>query len=344
MSDAAFTVIDLGGTTLRTARYGVADDAVTDVRRVPTDGIAGHPGRPVAELQARVLDQVAALAAEAVARHGSGAVCVSFAGPVTADGRALAAPTVWGGPGEQVAVRQRLEERLGLPVVVVNDLTAAVWRYVDPADDRPFCLITVSSGIGNKVYRAGEVLLDTEGHGGEIGHWTVDPSPDAAPCDCGGRGHLGALASGRGALAAARRAALADPAGYARSALAASAPDPELLDNRALVAAVRAGDAFATAAVRVGITALATAITAVFTSIGIRRYVLIGGFALALGARYAELLTAELERLGCFGLTPEEVRQMVVLGAEDDDSGLIGAGRLLAATLPAPAPAPAPTR
>ncbi|GAA2089233.1 hypothetical protein GCM10009759_11970 [Kitasatospora saccharophila] len=331
MSDAAFTVIDLGGTTLRTARYGVGEDAVTDVRRVPTDGIAGHPELPVDELQTRVLEQVAAFAAEAVERHGSSAVAVAFAGPVTADGRALAAPTVWGGPGAQVAVRERLEERLGLPVVVVNDLTAAVWRYVEPADDQPFCLITVSSGIGNKVFRAGEVLLDSEGHGGEIGHWTVDPSPDAAPCDCGGRGHLGAIASGRGALAAARRAALADPDGYARSALAAAAPEPELLDNHALVAAVRAGDGFATEALRGGFTALASAITAMFTSIGIRRYVLIGGFALAVGPRYAELLTAELERLGCFGLSAEEIRRMVVLGVADDDSGLIGAGRLLAA-------------
>ncbi|MFK0193736.1 ROK family protein [Kitasatospora sp. NPDC090308] len=331
MSDPAFTVIDLGGTTLRTARYAPDDDTVTDVRRVPTDGIAAHPDLPVAALQARVLDQVAALAAEAVERHGSTAVAVAFAGPVTADGRALAAPTVWGGPGAHLPVRQLLEERLGLPVVVVNDLTAAVWRYVDPADDRPFCLITVSSGIGNKVYRAGEVLLDTEGHGGELGHWTVDTSPQAPPCDCGGRGHLGAIASGRGALAAARRAARTDPAGYARSALAATAPDPELLDNHALVAAVRAEDPFATAAIHGGITALASAITALFTAIGIRRHLLIGGFALAIGPRYAELLTAELERLGCFGLTGGEVREMVVLGAEDDDSGLIGAGRLLAA-------------
>ncbi|GLW52222.1 ROK family protein [Kitasatospora phosalacinea] len=342
MSDAALTVIDLGGTTLRTARYGVHDDTVTDVRRVPTDGIAAHPDLPVADLQARVLDQVAALAAEAVERHGSSAVAIAFAGPVTADGRALAAPTVWGGPGEQLPVQRQLEERLGLPVVVVNDLTAAVWRYVDPADERPFCLITVSSGIGNKVFRNGEVLLDTEGHGGELGHWTVDPSPDAAPCDCGGRGHLGALASGRGALAAARRAAHADPDGYARSALAATAPDPELLDNHALVAALHAGDAFATDALRPGLTALASAITAVFTAIGIRRYVLIGGFALAVGPRYAELLTAELERLGCFGLTPEEIRDTVVLGAADDDSGLIGAGRLLAARLPEVAAVTAP--
>ncbi|MFJ8587270.1 ROK family protein [Streptomyces sp. NPDC093595] len=331
MSEPAFTVADVGGTTLRTGRYDAGAGTLADVRRTPTDGIAVHPGAPVPVLQRQVAEQLGRLAAEAVARHGSSALAVAFAGPVTADGRVVTAPTIWGGRGAPLPLRDLLEERLNVPVVVVNDLTAAVWRHVRGPDEPPFCLITVSSGIGSKVYRAGEVLLDAEGHGGELGHWRCDPSPRAAPCDCGGRGHLGGIASGRGVLAAARRAAAADPGGYARSALAELAPDPARLGNPALAAAIRAHDPFATAVLRGGLTHLASAITSVFTSIGVRRYVLMGGFALAVGPRYAELLTEELRRLGCFGLTPEEIGRMVVLGAADDDHGLIGAGRLLAA-------------
>ncbi|GAA2227896.1 MULTISPECIES: ROK family protein [Kitasatospora] len=330
MADA-YTVVDVGGTTLRTARYEPATDALTDIRRIPTEGLARHPGAPVPLLQAKVARQLADLTAEAVARHGSHALGVAFAGPVTADGRVLTAPTIWGERGGPLPLRVPLEERLGLPVVVVNDLTAAVWRYVKGPDEAPFCLITVSSGIGSKVYRAGEVLLDAEGHGGELGHWTCDPSPHAPLCDCGRRGHLGAIASGRGMLAAARRAAHADPEGYARSVLARTTPDPDRLDNPALVAAVRAEDTFATAVLRGGLAHLACAITSVFTSIGVRRYILMGGFALAVGPRYTALLTEELERLGCFGLDPAGIRRMAVLGAPDDDHGLIGAGRLLAA-------------
>ncbi|MFI1522699.1 ROK family protein [Kitasatospora cineracea] len=331
MSESAFTVADIGGTTLRIARYGTGTDAVTDIRRTPTEGMDRHPGASVPDLQARVVEQLTELAGRAVERHRSSALALAFAGPVTADGRVTAAPTIWGGRGEPLPLRLMLEERLGLPVVVVNDLTAAVWRYVATEGRQPFCLITVSSGIGSKVYRAGEVLLDSEGHGGELGHWTCDRSPQAPRCDCGGRGHLGGIASGRGMRAAARRAALADPAGYARSHLAQGSPDPERLDNRALVAAIRAGDAFATAVLRGGLVHLASAITSVFTSIGVRRYVLMGGFALAVGARYVELLTEEMQRLGCFGLSAEEIRGMVVLGEPDDDHGLIGAGRLLVA-------------
>jgi glucokinase len=54
-----------------------------------------------------------------------------------------------------------------------------------------------------------------------------------------------------------------------------------------------------------------------------------GGFALAVGERYRELLVEELVRQGCFGLTAEAVDAMVVLGAEDDDHGLVGMGRLV---------------
>ncbi|MYR23131.1 ROK family protein, partial [Streptomyces sp. SID6137] len=116
MSEPACTVVDLGGTTLRTARYDLTTDTLSDVRRTPTEGLDRHPGAPVAVLQERVREQLAAQCAEAVRRHGSGALAVAFAGPVTADGRALAAPTIWGGPGEPLAVRQTLEDRLGLPV------------------------------------------------------------------------------------------------------------------------------------------------------------------------------------------------------------------------------------
>ncbi|MFF4579747.1 ROK family protein [Streptomyces sp. NPDC001389] len=330
MSERAFTVVDVGGTVLRIARYCAGTDTVSDVRRMPTDGMARRPGASVAVLQSGVVDQLTSVAAEAVARHGSDALAVAFAGPVTADGRVVAAPTVWGELGAPLPLRLLLEERLGIPVILVNDLTAAVWRYVNGPDEQPFCLITVSSGIGSKVYRAGEVLLDAEGHGGELGHWTCDPSPQAPLCDCGARGHLGGIASGRGVLAAARRAALADPQGYARSALAEAAPHSEQLENTALAAAVRTGDSFATAVLRGGLAHLALAITSVFTSIGVRRYILMGGFALAVGPRYVQLLTEELERLGCFGLDTVEIRRMVELGAPDDDHGLIGAGRLLA--------------
>ncbi|MFJ4694330.1 ROK family protein [Streptomyces sp. NPDC088766] len=338
-SDGVLTVLDVGGTTLRTGSYDPVTAAVTRVRRVPVEGMARHPRDSVAVLQHRVVDQIV----HEVGLHAAGtaprAVGVAFAGPISAGGLVLAAPTVWGRRGDPLPLGQLLSERIGAPVVVVNDLTAAAWRYA-ATETEPFCLLTVSSGIGNKVFRGGEVLLDADGHGGELGHWVCDPAEDAPLCDCGARGHLGAVASGRGVLAAARRAAEADPASFARSRLAALCGGRAVrIDNPAVAAAVRQGDAFTTDVLRGTLTRLAQAIGAVFTSIGVCRYIVMGGFALAVGERYRELLVGELVRLGCFGLDAAAVDALVSLGRPDDDHGLIGVGRLLADRMSRPSPA-----
>nr|BFD87706.1 glucose kinase GlcK [Streptomyces sp. Xyl84] len=340
--DNTFTVLDVGGTTLRIGAYDPATGVLSRVRRMPVEGMHRDPGAPVPVLQRRVVDQIV----REVGAHTGGrvprALGVAFAGPITAGGLVLAAPTVWGRRGDPLPLGDLLTERTGAPAVVVNDLTAAAWRYAatEPGD---FCLLTVSSGIGNKVFRGGEVLVDADGHGGELGHWVCDVSADAPPCDCGGRGHLGAIASGRGVLAATRRAAAADPAGFGRSRLAELCGGrAEDIDNRATARAVREGDAFATEVLRGTLTHLAQAISAVFTSIGVCRYILMGGFALAVGEPYRRLLVGELTRLGCFGLDAGQVDAMVSLGVADDDHGLIGAGRLLTERTPVPSSQGAP--
>ncbi|THA77466.1 ROK family protein [Streptomyces sp. A0642] len=327
------TVMDVGGTTLRVGTFDARGSGrLSDVRRTQVDGMARHPGAPVPVLQRHVVDQIVREAERrAGTRSGTDptALAVAFAGPVGRDGTVLGAPTVWGAGGESLPLREILSARLSVPVLVVNDLTAAAWRY-GTESSVPFCLLTISSGIGNKVFRGGDVLLDPGGYGGELGHWTCDRSPDAPLCDCGGRGHLGAIASGRGVLAAVRRAAARDPAGYARSAPArAGAADPRFVGNPEIARAVRNGDPFTTSVLRSTLVHLAAAVGGVFASIGIRRYVLMGGFALAIGERYRELLVEELIRQGCFGLTAAEVDAMVVLGEDDDDHGLIGVGRLM---------------
>ncbi|MEO3751895.1 ROK family protein [Streptomyces sp. B6B3] len=332
-----YVVADLGGTTLRIGRIAAGSSSVEAVRRVATDGLGSHRGLPAQALQDRVLAQLAReLAAYLGSPEGAGAsaVGVSFAGPMTRDGTVLAGPTLWGGAAAPLPVADILTRRLGVPVVVANDITAAAWRYADAEPD-PFCVITVSSGIGHKVFRDGEVLVSGSGHGGEIGHWRVDPAEDAPLCECGGRGHLGGIASGRGVLLAARRAAAVDPRGFGRSALAGPAGgDPAGVTNADLARAVRADDAFATRVLRGCLAPLALAVTCVFTAIGVRRYLFIGGFAVAVGPRFVTLLGDEVTRLGCFGLSDEEARGMLALGAADDDHGLIGMARMLVRTLP----------
>jgi glucokinase len=142
------------------------------------------------------------------------------------------------------------------------------------------------------------------------------------------------VASGRGLLTAARIAAATRPASFAGSTLAgAAAGDPARITSEALVVAVRAGDAFAIDLLRCALRPLASAVSCVFSAIGIRRHLFIGGFALAIGEQFIALLGDELVRLGCFGLDAQQTRAMLRLGVADDDHSLIGIGQLLARVL-----------
>jgi glucokinase len=192
-------------------------------------------------------------------------------------------------------------------VRIMNDVAAAGYRYLRP-EGEAFCIVTVSSGIGNKVFVDGRPLVGGSGRGGELGHLRVDDSPQAPVCECGGRGHLGAIASGRGVLAYAREHA------QARNAAGLTSGD--------LAADFRRGEPWAVDVVRHCAAPLGWALAAMHLGAGIDRFVLFGGFALALGEPYRALvLTGAQER--CWS---GQDNFTVELGVDDDWSGLIGAG------------------
>src|ERR1700750_2414313 len=105
---------------------------------------------------------------EALGGAAPRAVGVAFPGPVGADGRVLAAPTIWGDRGcAPFAVGAALAPHwAGAPVHVLNDVSAAGYRHLR-APDEDFCIVTVSSGIGNKVFIRGRPVTGAAGRGGE---------------------------------------------------------------------------------------------------------------------------------------------------------------------------------
>jgi glucokinase len=156
----------------------------------------------------------------------------------------------------------------------------------------------------------------------------VDGSPDAVGCDCGGRGHLGAIASGRGIVVRARARAEADPQAYARSALAtAFRLTPAELSAESIAAAHARGDAWATACVEDAAGALGAALAAVHLAIGTERFVLIGGLALGLGPRFCEAVASAIAARCWRG----ERRDIAVsLGETDGRCALFGGARAAA--------------
>jgi glucokinase len=139
-------------------------------------------------------------------------------------------------------------------------------------------------------------------------------------------GHLGAVASGRGALTLALSLARECPQEFASSSLARGCePDRPAFDAEALAAAFRAGDAWAMRVIDRTAAYLGHGLAALHTAVGIERFILIGGFAFGLGEPYRRRL-ADAAARHCWDLG-QRWDSMLALGVDDDDSGLLGAGR-----------------
>jgi predicted NBD/HSP70 family sugar kinase len=328
-----FLVFDIGGTTLRGGVFDAASGGLVARTAIPSAefGVArGSPAQLVGRLVQRLDALARALAGDRL-EEVDGAV-VGFPGPMTDDGTVLAAPTLW--PRRTVdpfPLRDLLaavwRERT---VTVINDVTAAAHAYAAPGRST-FCVLSVSSGIGHKVFVDGRPLTGPFGRGGEVGHVVVDRSEDAAECECGERGHLGALASGRGMREAARRRAREEPAPFAASKLGRrSGGDPDAVSAELLAACFRDRDPWSTGIVRAGAAHLGWVLALIHGVVGIEDFVIIGGFANALGPGFCAELGRAAAR-SCWSLGADWSR-MVELGRLGDDAGLIGAGKLAAAT------------
>lgn len=316
-------VFDVGGTSLRAALVRPGSSKIEARLERPSPSFLALPSADGAQLVEAFVTAVwnAVDALEPAAR----AVGIGFPGPLDGSGVVRRAPTLWGErvrePVDVAAlVRAR---RPGVEVVVVNDVTAAGRRFAPRRGSVD--VVTVGSGIGNKVFVDGAVVVGAAGRGGEIGHWRVDHAPDAPPCDCGQRGHLGALASGRALAAQMARVAAREPDLFARSPLSTSAARAE--PHAPFVAALRAHEPFALLVTRALAEPLGAALALVHAALGVDRHVLVGGFARAQGEPYRRAVAAAAARSVWNDGTDWDA--LVQLGPDDDDSAAIGLSLLL---------------
>ena len=318
----AIVGFDLGGTYLRcgTVQHG----ALSALERVRLDVLAAD-GEGV---WTAVLEHMA----QYVGRAGLGArsaweIVVSFPGPVLNGSSALCAPTVRGNGSTTIDFAARLEAITNLPVTLINDVSAATWFLQRRIDADRFAVVTVSSGIGSKLFdRAAGVVLDHLPYSGEIGHVVVDDDPAAPFCDCGGRGHLGGIASGRGTERLARTIARTDVESFRASLAASFGTDIEQLTNEDhLVPAARLGDEWTWRVIRTAMRPLAATLASLTYAAGLQRIVVIGGFAQALGRRYASELEDAIARFGGGPLFRAPHGSLVTLWEADGNACLEGA-------------------
>lgn len=284
--------VDLGGTKIATGSVD-ADGRVHGRLEVPTP----------TESQEALLEAIVG-AIEPLAEQGIDAI--GFGIPSLIDrstGRVLGSTNI---PLRDVALTDVTQERFGVPAVVENDGNVAAlgeWKLGAGRGADDLVMLTLGTGVGGGLVLGGSLYRGIA----ELGHVVV--VADGPPCqgNCGGRGHLEAVASGSAADRAAEK-------------LWGEGANAALLVGRA-----QEGDAEALEALS-GIGHLLGAAIGSFVNVFAPEVVVIGGgFGLA---AFEFIVPSALEIARRETLEPDVLPVRIASAELGTDAGLIGAGLL----------------
>jgi glucokinase len=302
--------VDLGGTKLA---VGVVDAE----RRIHHREVRRSAGLSTEELLAELED---ALRAALVAHPEARAVGLGIPCRIDRErGVAIGAVNL---PLEDVPIRDRLSERLGLPVALDNDGNAAALaeqRFGAARGADNVVLLTIGTGIGGGLVLGGEVYRGSIGAGAELGHVVIDMDGPRCQGSCPNYGCVEALASGTAMGREGRAAAERHPDSALGRRLAAG----EEVDGAAVTAAAREGDDVARDVLALIGRRLGVALASL-ANIFEPDVIVVGGGAMAAGELLLEPAREELRRRA---LRPMD-RTPVVAAELGPDAGMIGAATM----------------
>lgn len=176
--------VDIGGTKIAA---GVVDEEgnILSTHKVPT------PTTPEA-----IVDAIASAVEGARVGHEIVAVGIGAAGYVNRQ-----RSTVYFAPNidwRQEPLKEKVEARVGLPVVVENDANAAAWgeyKFGGGKGHRNVICITLGTGLGGGIIIGNKLRRGHFGVAAEFGH--IRMVPDGLLCGCGSQGCWEQYASGR---------------------------------------------------------------------------------------------------------------------------------------------------
>ncbi|MDJ0334976.1 ROK family glucokinase [Salinibacterium sp. G-O1] len=180
--------IDIGGTKIAGAVV-TEDGLIVDEERVATN--AGD--------SEAIVDAVVEMVQSLASRHQIAAVGVAAPGFIDVE-----QSTVYYTPNinwRNEPLRDRLTQRLALPVTIDNDANAAGWaeyRFGAGRTVSDMTMLTIGTGVGGAIVTRGGLFRGGFGTGAEIGHMRI--VPDGLPCGCGARGCIEQYGSGRALL------------------------------------------------------------------------------------------------------------------------------------------------
>ena len=192
--------VDLGGTNIKVALVDGAG-AVVHRKTVPTRGSEGHDA-----VIRRMVAEVEGMRAQLPAGATVGSVGVGVPGLLDmVTGETFDLPNL-SGRWMHVQVGTAMEEQVGMPVHLINDVrafTVAEHELGAAKGARDVVCYAVGTGIGGGLVIDGKVHFGIGGAAGELGHIVV--LPDGPRCSCGNIGCVEALASGPSIVAEANR-------------------------------------------------------------------------------------------------------------------------------------------
>jgi glucokinase len=180
--------IDIGGTKIAGALVNEQGEIISQTQ-VPS------PAHSAPEME----DAIVGLIQELSAGNPVKAAGVAAAGFIDA-----AQSTVYYAPNiawRNEPLKDRLQSRIDLPIVIENDANAAGWAEYRFGAGKSFThmtMITIGTGVGGAIVANGELFTGGFGAGAELGHLRVQQGGEE--CGCGQRGCIEQYASGRALL------------------------------------------------------------------------------------------------------------------------------------------------
>lgn len=225
-------------------------------------------------------------------------------------------------PLSELPLRDIVEERVGLPVVVDNDANVAAYAefVYGAAKGMPnIVMLTIGTGIGGGLVLDGKLYRGATGAGAELGHMVIQA--DGPPCqgNCPNHGCVESLASGT----ALGREGLAAAESNPDSEIGRRLADGETIDGRAVTEAALAGDTTSIAVFDLIGSRLGVA-CASFANIFEPNAIVVGGGVIAAG----DLLLDPVRReVGERALKPMD-KTPILAATMGNDAGMIGAAAL----------------
>ncbi|HWD62256.1 MAG TPA: ROK family glucokinase [Humibacter sp.] len=220
-------------------------------------------------------------------------------------------------------LRQKVEARVDIPIVIENDANAAGWAEFRFGAGRlvsDMVILTIGTGVGGAIVSEDRLFRGGFGAGAEVGHMRVVPG--GLLCGCGARGCIEQYGSGRALQRYANE--LADQGGIGQ-ALADVRSHKGTLGGHDISDLIQVGDPGALAALRQLGDWLGQASASLGAVLDPQMFVFGGGVAQAGDLLLDPIRQAYLENLPARGYHPEPEFRIAELV---NDAGVVGAADL----------------